>query len=166
AGDIWVYSEPGLGTCFKIYLPRVEEAIAVAEVAARPAAPARGKETVLLVEDEGTVRLLVREILESHGYSVLEARHGVEGFDLACRHAGSIDLLLTDVVMPQMSGRELAEKLAPLRPDTHILFMSGYTDDAVVANGTVAPGSDFIQKPFTPETLARRIRTLLDREQQ
>ena len=110
--------------------------------------------------------MLVREILQNNGYSVLEARNGAHGLELARRYNGKIHLLLTDVVMPQMSGRELAEKLAPLRPDTRILFMSGYTDDAVVANGTIAPGSDFIQKPFTPDALARKIRVLLDRDRQ
>ncbi len=166
SGDIWVYSEPGFGTCFKIYLPRVQDAELTSEVPVRQAAPARGRETILLVEDEETVRMLVREILQNNGYSVLEARNGAHGLELARRYNGKIHLLLTDVVMPQMSGRELAEKLAPLRPDTRILFMSGYTDDAVVANGTIAPGSDFIQKPFTPDALARKIRVLLDRDRQ
>lgn len=166
AGEIWVYSEPSLGSSFKIYLPRVQAAAERAETAVQPPTPASGRETILLVEDEETVRMLVREILQSNGYSVLEAKNGAEGLALAGRYNGKIDLLLTDVVMPQMSGRELAEKLCPLRPGTRILFMSGYTDDAVVANGSVAPGSAFIQKPFSPDALARKLRMLLDRQRQ
>jgi len=118
AGEIWVYSEPSLGSSFKIYLPRVQAAAERAETAVQPPTPASGRETILLVEDEETVRMLVREILQSNGYSVLEAKNGAEGLALAGRYNGKIDLLLTDVVMPQMSGRELAEKLCPLRPGT------------------------------------------------
>jgi len=159
-GNVWVYSEPGNGTTFKIYLPRVEDAEQVAEPA--PGRPGGGTETVLLVEDEDELRMLAREILEGYGYTVFEGRQPAEALLVAERHTGPIDLLVTDVVMPEMSGRALAERLQPLRPEMKVLYMSGYTANAIVHHGRLDPGTPFIQKPFTPEALARRVREVLD----
>ncbi len=163
-GHIWVYSEIGHGTTFKVYLPETEAA-KPAHVADREHAVAResGWETVLLVEDENAVRALAREVLRRHGYVVLEARHGVDALRLAERHPDDIHLMVTDVVMPHMGGRELAERLAAVRPKMKVLFMSGYTDSAVM-HRHLTPGSAFLQKPFTPETFARKVRSVLDEE--
>src|SRR6266480_2292259 len=162
-GFIWVYSEVGHGTTFKLYLPRVEE---LAERAAAPAAartrPARGTETVLVVEDEAPVRNVARQVLERHGYTVLEAPSAEAALDIATRYSGTIHLLLTDVVMPGLNGRELASRLADLRPDARVIFMSGYTDDAVTRHGVLEPGSAYVQKPFTPDAIARKVREVLD----
>jgi CheY-like chemotaxis protein len=163
-GYVWVYSELGRGTTFKIYLPRVEGALEGAATSAPSSRSAGGSETVLLVEDEPSVRALSRRILESHGYTVLEASGPEQPLEAARRHEGQIHLLLTDVVMPEMGGSELASRLAELCPNARVLFMSGYTDDAVVRQGLIAKGSHFLQKPFTPETLARKVREVLDRE--
>ncbi len=160
-GYIWVYSQPGHGTSFKIYLPRVEGA---AEPAApRPAPPAslRGAETILLVEDEEAVRNLTRRVLEAHGYTVLTAADGEEALRLATGHNGPIQLLVTDVVMPNMSGRQLAERVVSARRETKVLYLSGYTDDAIVHHGVLEPGIAFLQKPFTPQGLARKLREVL-----
>jgi two-component system cell cycle sensor histidine kinase/response regulator CckA len=163
-GYIWVDSAPGAGTTVRVYLPRVE-AEPEAEEPRRPVvpeqAPARGTETVLLVEDEEMVRRMTREVLEGAGYRVLEAASGFEALRLSSGHGGRLDLLLTDVVMPGMSGRELAERLAPVRPGMKVLYMSGHTDDAIFHHGVAQAGTGFLQKPFTPETLERRIRELL-----
>ena len=164
-GYIWVYSELGHGTVFKVYFPFAES----------PASPALGQgsdadlkrqgwETVLLVEDEDAVRALAREVLRRQGYIVLEARHGVDALRLAERHPDDIQLMITDVVMPHMSGRELAERLCSVRPTMKVLFMSGYTDHAVM-NRALTPGSSFLQKPFTPDGFARKVRKVLDAEQ-
>ncbi|MCM3878093.1 MAG: PAS domain S-box protein [Thermoanaerobaculia bacterium] len=160
-GNIWVYSEPGKGTTFKVYLPRVEDV--AAEGVARPAdpLPARGNETILLVEDEGSVRTLARRILEKHGYRVLEAPNGIEAEKLAAESPEKIDVLLTDLVMPDMAGTELASRLQGRHPTIRVLFMSGYTDDAVVRNGMLGRGRAFLQKPFTPAMLLRRVRDVL-----
>jgi len=160
-GYIWVYSEVGRGSTFKVYLPRVD---APAEIPlSRALAPARhGSETVLLVEDEDGVRALVRQVLHKHGYNVLEARHGGEALLMCERHQGKIDMLLTDVVLEQMSGRELAERLLKLRPEMKVLYVSGYADDAIVHHGVLTAGMAFLQKPFTTEALARKIRYVLD----
>ena len=238
-GHVWVESEPGRGTTFRVFLPRIEAA-ADATVAPSPAQPeipaplpmrrredlaaqrqreetpapavsapaptpasarrredvappsppievpvvtaaaaraavdapvpeivddgpktARG-ETVLLVEDAQRVRAVVREILEMNGYVVLEARHGAEAIEISSRNQGPIHLMVTDVVMPQMSGRELAQRLAPLRPDMRVLYMSGYTDDAIVRHGVLGAGMAFLSKPFTPDALAVKVREVLD----
>jgi signal transduction histidine kinase/ActR/RegA family two-component response regulator len=160
-GHIWVYSEPGRGTTFKIYLPAVmEEADSAADAA--PADSPRGSETVLLVEDESEVRRLVRWILENNGYTVLEAAGPGDALEIAARHTGALDLLLTDVVMPQMSGRVLADLLMPERPEMAVLFMSGYTANAVVQHGVLDSSKAYLQKPFTPDALARAIRRALD----
>ncbi len=160
-GFIWVYSEPGHGASFKVYLPRVDEA--AAPELARPATRAPGgTETVLLVEDAASVRMVTRQVLERFGYVVLEAPEGDTAMRLATKHHGPIHLLLTDVVMPGISGRELAQQLAPLRPEMKVLYASGYANDAIIQHGILEPGIAYLQKPFTPETLARRVREVLD----
>lgn len=121
-----------------------------------------GTETILLVEDEEMVRTLTRQILEESGYTVLEAQNGVEAISMCEKNDCRIDLLMTDVVMPQMGGRELAERFAHIYPKMLILFTSGYTDDAVVRHGMINAGTNFIQKPFTPDGLARKVRAILD----
>jgi PAS domain S-box-containing protein len=163
-GNIWVYSEPGRGTTFKVYLPRVEAGAGLPEPPAVPrAAAAAASGTILLVEDEPAVRLLVRQILEKTGYAVLEAPHAEGALELCRSHPGPIDLLVTDVVMPRMGGRELARLVEEVRPDARILFMSGYTETAVVQHGLLAPGTAFIQKPFSTEELLGRVRALVQR---
>lgn len=161
-GYIWVYSEPGHGATFKIYLPRIEGT--PGPTVPKPAAPEslRGSETVLVVEDEAAVRNLTRRVLEGYGYAVLTMENGPEAMRAAEAHQGVIHLLVTDVVMPKMSGRELAQRLAPRRPDMKILYLSGYTDDAIVQHGVLERGVGFLQKPFTPQALARRVREVLD----
>jgi len=161
-GHIFVYSEPALGARFKIYLPRVDEASEAAEAPHRPVALPRGTETILLVEDEPQVRALVRVTLERYGYAVLEARHGVEALVVAAQHPGPIHLLVTDVVMPQMSGPQVALQLASGRPDMKVLYMSGYADHAVVHHGVLDPGAAFLHKPFSLEVLASKVREVLD----
>jgi signal transduction histidine kinase/CheY-like chemotaxis protein len=159
-GSIWVDSEPNKGSTFKVYLPRVPPRRDDAGDAVAPAT-LNGAETVLLVEDQDDVRQVAREILKRYGYRVLEAREPSEALSLCERHEHPIHLLLTDVVMPLMSGRELAERVAPLRPDMRVLFMSGYTEDAMVDQGQLAAGFAFLQKPLVPEGLARRVREVL-----
>ena len=160
-GFIWVYSEPGRGTTFKVYLPRIEEP---AEPAAAPTATVelRGTETVLVVEDAPSVRMVTRQVLERYGYTVLEASNGATALRLAAKHHGRIHLLLTDVVMPGLSGRQLAQQLAQLRPDLKVLYASGYTDNAILHHGILESGIAYLQKPFTPETLGRSVRQVLD----
>ncbi len=161
-GYIWVYSEPGHGTTFKIYLPRIEGT--PPPTAPKPAAPEslRGSETVLLVEDEAAVRNLTRRVLEGYGYAVLTTENGHEALQAAQERQGPIHLLVTDVVMPKMGGRELAQRLAPGRPEMKVLYLSGYTDNAIVHHGVLEPGIAFLQKPFTPQSLARKVREVLD----
>jgi PAS domain S-box-containing protein len=162
-GYIWVYSEPGKGTTFKVYLPRIDQAgEAIAPGEPGVAELSRGSETILLVEDEKAVRCLAREALESRGYHVLESEGAIKALEVGERRKEHIHLLLTDVVMPQMSGRELAEHLAPLHPETKVLYMSGYADNAVVHNGLLEPGTALLQKPFTAQALARKLREVLD----
>ncbi len=162
-GNIWVYSEPGLGTTFKIYLPRIEEGTESLRPAAFPTKPLQGSETVLLVEDEEMVRKLAYTVLQRNGYKVLEASSGDEALDVVQgRNGNPIHLIVTDVVMPGMSGRQLADRVASLRPEIRILYMSGYTDDAIVHHGVLDPGIAYIQKPFTPEALASKVRETLD----
>jgi PAS domain S-box-containing protein len=163
-GNIWVYSEPGHGTTFKIYLPRVEEELDNLHVRDETESLPRGSETVFLVEDEPSVRSLAYRVLCQQGYTVLEAANGEEALRVAQEHAGEkIHLLLTDVVMPQMGGRELAETLKLLRPDIKVLYTSGYTDNAIVHHGVLNPGTHFLQKPFSPKTLSHKVREVLDR---
>lgn len=161
-GNIWVYSEPGRGTTFKVYLPSVEEEMVTSYSGARRAHSVAGSETILLVEDEEALRALVRKVLESNGYKVLEARSGEDAAAVSERHQGPIQLLLTDVVMPAMSGRELAEHLASSHREMRVLYMSGYTDNAIVHHGVLEPGAAFLQKPFNPGTLLERVREVLD----
>ncbi len=165
-GYIWVYSEPGRGTRVKVYLPRVAAALDTPAPAPEPQQVRGGQETVLLVEDATPVRSLARRSLEACGYTVLDAADGPAALQLSTRHAGGIDLLVTDVVMPGMSGRELAERLAPKRPAMKVLYTSGYTDDAMVRQGVLTAGVAFLQKPFVPETLARKVRDVLDGERE
>jgi two-component system cell cycle sensor histidine kinase/response regulator CckA len=161
-GHIWLYSEPGRGTTFKIYLPRLD---ATEDVAASPEIAAslrRGSETVLLVEDEESLREIIRACLEDTGYTVLDAGHGKDAVSVCERHPGAIDLLLTDVVMPGIGGPLLAERLRVLRPHMRTIYMSGYTDDAVVHHGVDAGDLAFLQKPFTAVALACKVREVLD----
>jgi CheY-like chemotaxis protein len=162
-GHIFVYSEPGHGTSFKVYLPRTDTAeIAATAPESTPAQLPRGSETIVLVEDEASLRELIRECLEASGYTVLEAQHGADALEICERREGPVHLLVTDVVMPQMSGRELGERVRGLRPNIEVLYMSGYTDDAVVLHGVLTEDMAFLQKPFTAEALARKVRELLD----
>ncbi|HVA01863.1 MAG TPA: response regulator [Terriglobia bacterium] len=161
-GYIWVYSEAGKGTAFKIYLPRIYAAAGEAKKAEGVGRAKAGSETILVVEDNEAVRRLVRGILEARGYTLLEAGGGEEALKMIESHAGPIHLLLTDIVMPRVNGPELAARLAPLHPEVKVLYMSGYTDNAIVHHGILDSGTHFLQKPFTPETLARRVREVLD----
>jgi PAS domain S-box-containing protein len=161
-GDIWVYSEPGRGSCFKIYFPSVGPEPEISPKESTRLRQRAGTETVLLAEDSDVVRRLLREILLGQGYTLLEARHGAEALQLSRGFAGRIDLLVTDMVMPQMSGRELTAQLSPERPDMKILYMSGYTEEAILRHGVLDPGTAFLEKPFTPDSLARKVRELLD----
>src|SRR5213080_1623524 len=161
-GYIWVYSEVGHGTTVKVYLPRVPGVAEAPAPAAEPKPVRGGDETVLLVEDAAPVRTLARRSLEARGYRVLEAADGPSALQLSARHLEGIDILVTDVVMPGMSGRELAERLAPERPSMKVLYTSGYTDDAMVRQGVLSAGVAFLQKPFVPDTLARKVREVLD----
>jgi len=159
-GSIWVYSEPGIGSTFKVYLPRVDAAV---EAVTQTRIPIilTGSETILLVEDDAQILSVASVILRELGYRVIAtARPGD-----ALRHASEIeeiDLLLTDVVMPEISGPELARRLLVLRPSLKVLCMSGYTDDALVRHGAAEAGMAYLQKPFTPDTLARKVRSVLD----
>jgi PAS domain S-box-containing protein len=165
-GRIWVYSEPEQGTTFKIYLPRTDEAIESGDWDQAPAKLLWGSETILLVEDEDMVRELARHILTENGYAVVAARHGEEALQFCKRHGGPIHLLLTDVIMPHgMSGRQLAERLALLRPEMKILYMSGYTDNAIVHHGVLDSGINFLQKPFAMDVLVSKVRQALDTPQ-
>ena len=161
-GNIWVYSEPGGGTTFKIYLPVAEGEEEREGAPALAASPRGGDETILLVEDEEDLREVVRESLQVFGFTLLEARHGGEALLIAERHPGPIHLLVTDVIMPTMNGAELARRLAPLRPEMDVLYVSGYTDEAIVHHGVLEPGTAFLQKPFSPEQIVRKVREVLD----
>jgi CheY-like chemotaxis protein len=161
-GMIEVDSAPGMGSSFRIWLPRVEAEADREVPAPSEPAPAAGTETILLVEDEGVVRELVAEILETSGYSVLQAADGPSALELLRRHSGSVDLLVTDVVMPGMSGPEVAQAVSAMRPGTHVLYTSGYTDSAIGHHGVLEPGIAFLQKPFSADDLTRKVRQLLD----
>ncbi|MGH7164566.1 MAG: ATP-binding protein [Nitrospiraceae bacterium] len=165
-GQIEVSSVPGRGATFRIYLPRVEEASATPQPSAVPAALPEGSETVLLVEDEEMVRSFVRHILQQQGYQVLTATNGEEGLQISKGYQGRIDILLTDVVMPGMSGREMADRLTAQRPGLKVLFMSGYTESAIVHHGVMDPGVAFLPKPFTGDTLAHKLSEMLKESRQ
>ncbi|MEO8199801.1 MAG: response regulator [Gemmatimonadota bacterium] len=160
-GNIWIYSEPGRGTTFKIYLPRAAQTAEQLRTRPAMAAVIGGSETILIAEDENAVRALAAKALRRQGYTVLEAARGAEAMALAEEHS-KIDLLLTDVVMPEYSGSELARQLLKLRPAIRVLFMSGYTDEAVIHHGVLTSNFAFLQKPFTPDILARKVRVVLD----
>jgi two-component system cell cycle sensor histidine kinase/response regulator CckA len=161
-GHIAVYSEAGHGTTFKVYLPRVETALEAEEGVLVVMPPSRGSETVLLVEDEPDVRELAGEILETWGYTILKSGDPAHALGLAQRHDGPIHLLMTDLIMPGMDGRELANRLLVDRPAMKLLFMSGYTDAAILHREGLDVGAPFLQKPFTPDALVRRVREVLD----
>jgi PAS domain S-box len=161
-GYIWVHSAPGKGSSFRVYLPRVfehEQEIAAPFPAAQSLA---GKETILLVEDDPLVRGLALEILKSRGYSVLVAERPDAALEICRRHGGKINLVLTDVIMPGMNGREMADEILAMRPEVGVLFMSGYTDTAVMRNGNGGKLASFLQKPFSPTVLGRKVREMLD----
>jgi CheY-like chemotaxis protein len=162
-GYISVESTPGAGTTFVVSLPYTPGERAASTPEAPVVASARGSETILFVEDQQEVRDVVRRALESRGYNVLEADGGEAALDLMARHDGPIHLLLTDVVMPAMSGRELARVVAERSPSVRVLYMSGYTGDAISRGGVLEQGIDFIRKPFVPDQLAARVRETLDR---
>ena len=162
-GYIWVYSEPGKGTTFKVYLPCVEETVAPVSAATEEFVNRKGTETILLVEDEEALRELARTILASQGYSVLVAESAAQAEQLATSGSREIHLLLTDVVMPGVSGRELARRITAQNARTRVLYMSGYTDNVIAHGGVLEAGVAFLQKPFTPRTLAQKVREALDR---
>jgi two-component system cell cycle sensor histidine kinase/response regulator CckA len=164
-GYIWVYSEPGQGSVFKVYLPqaRVETAPEEPPIGVPPA-PTSGSETILVIEDEDIVRHLACRGLRDHGYEVVEALNGAQALGYIREHPGTIDLVISDVVMPEMGGRELGQTLATVDPDLPILYMSGYTGEDVVQRGLLDPGSPFQQKPFTPAGLAVKVRAMLDQD--
>jgi two-component system, cell cycle sensor histidine kinase and response regulator CckA len=160
-GFIWVYSEQGVGSVFKIYLPRIVEKKRLPSPSLQEPGLLKGTETVLVAEDEAALRTLIRETLGRHGYKVLEAGDGKEAVGISSRYHRPIHLLIADVVMPQMSGRELAERVTAARPETTVLYISGYTDDAIVQHGVIDPNTAFLQKPFSPTALARKVRLIL-----
>jgi two-component system cell cycle sensor histidine kinase/response regulator CckA len=160
-GSVWVYSEMGKGTTFKVYLPRVVAPVdAVRAVDLPPTL--RGSETILLVEDDDQVRVVAQGILSRHGYNVIEARNAGEALLCSEKYSGTIHLLLSDVVMPRMSGPQLAKRLASARPHMKVLCMSGYTDDSIVRHGVIDAHFAYIQKPITPHSLTTRVREVLE----
>jgi CheY-like chemotaxis protein len=161
-GHIWLLAEPGKGSTFEIYLPRTEASDAIVETAPRVGGTLGGDETILLVEDEEPVRKLCAGALERLGYKVISAATGRQGLEHAARHAGPIDALVTDVVLPDMRGPELAEKLQDARPDLAVLFASGYTRDASASDGVLEEGVNFLQKPYTLSKLGAELRRVLD----
>jgi two-component system cell cycle sensor histidine kinase/response regulator CckA len=160
-GYIWVSSQVGQGTTFRIYLPEFVGAAPDPPAVPAPASP-RGAETILIVEDEAAVRRMASRALAAQGYSILQAENGAEALELLGRTSGAVDLVLSDVVMPVLNGRELSERLAAERPEIRVLFMSGYTDDDIVRRGLLQPGAPFLQKPFMPAELSRKVREVLD----
>ncbi|MEO6392881.1 MAG: PAS domain S-box protein [Pyrinomonadaceae bacterium] len=161
-GSIWVYSEPGRGTTFKVYLPRIEDSAEEYKRVDDLEEVLAGNETILLIEDDDTLRRLATEVLLSYGYKVLDAANGGAALLICERHPDAIELLITDVIMPEMNGVEAAERLGKIRPDMKVLFMSGYTSNSVVHQGVFESDMNFIQKPFSPADLARKIRSVLD----
>jgi len=161
-GNISVHSEPGAGSTFRVYLPR-SDGEEVAPTSLPRLSTLRGRETILLVEDEGMILRVARDALAGLGYRIITASDGAQALDMVKTMAGPVDLLVTDVVMPKMGGRELARRLSKLRPDIRVLFSSGYTENSIVEHGVLDEGVEFLQKPYTPVALARRVREVLDR---
>ena len=164
-GFIWVYSEPGQGTTFKVYLPKVKADVKAEEKEQTPVENLGVSETVFIVEDDDSLRNLAQKALQQHGYRVLTAENGEDALRISKEHEGAIDLMITDVVMPKMGGKETAERLQPLHPQMKVIYMSGYTDESIVHHGVLAPGLNFLEKPFSPEGLARKVREVLDKKQ-
>ena len=162
-GFIWVHSEPGQGSTFKVYLPKVEEDTAPEEKKRISVENLSGSETVLFVEDDDSLRKLWQRMLQRHGYKVLTAENGEDALNVSKAYEGSFDLMITDVVMPKMGGQETVERLQPLYPHMKVIYMSGYTEDAIVHHGVLTDGPDFLQKPFSLERLTRKIRGILDK---
>jgi CheY-like chemotaxis protein len=161
-GYLWCESEVGRGTTFRVYLPRVDEPVTHPEPRPAQAPIHPGDETILLVEDEPEVRSLVQRILKTQGYTVVTAANPDEAIAVAREFKGTIQVMVTDVVMPGMSGLQLAARLMPMRPNMRVLFVSGYTHDAIGHHGVLDPGTAFLQKPFTPNALARKVREVLE----
>jgi PAS domain S-box-containing protein len=161
-GYVWVYSEPGEGSVFKIYLPAAQAELPQPPGRQEAEEPRGGSETILVIEDEDVVRNLACRGLRDHGYEVVEARNGVQALQHVKRNPGSVDLVISDVVMPEMGGRELGQRLVQMEPDLPVLYMSGYTGEDVVQRGLLDPGAPFQQKPFTPASLATKVRAMLD----
>jgi CheY-like chemotaxis protein len=160
-GNIWIYSEPGIGTTFKVYLPRTNEAPAESSDAREPGRHPTGTETILVVEDEDGVRGLIRGVLQMAGYTVIDTSDVDEAIAICADTNRVIHLLLTDVVMPKMGGKQLAERVTRTRPDIKVVFMSGYTDNAIVHHGVLDAGTAFIEKPISPHLLLERLRHYL-----
>jgi CheY-like chemotaxis protein len=162
-GYIWVYSEIGKGSTFKIYLPRIKDSLSEEDKLSNRSEPLTGSETILVVEDEDALRKMACEVLTLYGYSTIEASDGKNALELVKKSKQNIvDLLLTDVIMPEMSGKELANRLLHKYPRLKILYISGYTDNAIVHHGILDKGISFLQKPFSPQALANKIREVLD----
>jgi len=161
-GYIWVYSEPEKGSAFKIYFPKVEGETSLLQEEYESKQSAEGNETILVTEDDSSLRALVAHILAERGYAVLEASNGKEALEISERFAGEIHLVVTDVIMPEIGGKELASRLSSARPGIKILYVSGYTNNAIVHHGVLDPGVSFLQKPFTIENLTRKVRAVLD----
>lgn len=161
-GNIWVYSEINVGTVFKVYFPRRVASEEVVSAQSSQSHLVRGSETILLVEDEEALRVLAQSILEHRGYKVLAPKEVKEALALSENHGGPIHLLLTDVVMPKMSGSELAKQVISRHPGVKVIYMSGYTNDAIVQHGVLESEVSFLQKPFSPDSLARKVREVLD----
>ena len=163
-GFIWVYSEPKQGATFKVYLPEVKKDADPEKKEKKPVVKLAGSETVLIVEDDGLLRNLTQNTLQSYGYRILDAKNGEDAIRVCKEYDGRIDLMITDVVMPKIGGREAAKRLLPLYPQMKVIYMSGYTDDAIVHHGVLKPGLNFLEKPFTLEGLARKVRQVLDQK--
>ncbi|HXC47689.1 MAG TPA: response regulator, partial [Candidatus Sulfotelmatobacter sp.] len=160
-GYIWVYSEPGKGSTFKVYLPRVDEVAEAASTSQAAPRSQRGTETILIVEDEEAVRELIQTVLAEKGYDVIPSLDPQHAEQIAASFSGEIHLLLTDMVMPGASGRELAERISAKRRGIRVLFMSGYTDNVITSGGMLEEGLAFLQKPFSPAALVQKVREVL-----